>query len=62
VGAVSTVHVLPVNDLIEHETDDDCVCGPDVEFVSGGKVVSHHALDGREQTEVDWLRPDRETA
>jgi hypothetical protein len=52
---VSTVHVYPVNDLVEHETGgDDCVCGPDVEFVDGGGIlISHHSLDGRELTEPD---------
>ena len=50
----STVHVLPINDLIEHEdVGDSCVCGPDVEFVSGGQVIVHHSLDGREEHEAD---------
>ena len=56
---MSTVHVVPVNDLVEHETDgDDCVCGPDIEAVrrddgSVGWLVSHHSLDGRELREPD---------
>lgn len=51
------VHTLPVNDLIAHEdTGDDCPCGPDTVFVSGGKVIVHHSLDGRELRE-----PDQET-
>lgn len=50
-----TVHVLPVNDLIEHE-DDDCICGPTTEAVpcddgSFGWVVVHASLDGREAQE-----------
>lgn len=46
---MSRVHVVPVADLVDHDTDgDDCVCGPDVEFVPGGMVVIHHSLDGRE--------------
>jgi hypothetical protein len=54
---VSTVHTVPINDLIEHDTDgDDCPCGPDVEAVfredgSNGWLVSHHSLDGRESWE-----------
>lgn len=49
---MSTQHVYPVNDLVEHElVDDECVCGPRVEFVEGGKVVVHHSLDGREASE-----------
>lgn len=52
---MSVVHVLPVDDLIEH-TDDDCLCGPDTEPVEGpdgsiGWLVSHHSLDGREKEE-----------
>ena len=48
------VHVVPINDLIEHETSgDDCVCGVRVEAVfrddgSNGWVYVHHSLDGRE--------------
>lgn len=52
-----TVHVSPVGDLIEHETEgDDCPCGPEAEPVeredgSVGWVISHHSLDGRELAE-----------
>lgn len=46
---MSAVHVLPVDDWIAHEDEgDDCVCGVDMEFVTGGVIVIHHALDGRE--------------
>lgn len=51
---MSEVHVVPLNDLIEHE-DHGCVCGPDVEHLPSpdgdGWVVTHHSLDGREQRE-----------
>jgi hypothetical protein len=53
------VHVLPVNDLVEHDnTGDDCVCGPEVEPVprddgSMGWLIKHHSLDGRELEEAD---------
>ncbi|AAR89783.1 hypothetical protein PBI_PATTYP_66 [Mycobacterium phage PattyP] len=52
-----TVHVLPVDDLIEHEDiGDDCVCGPEIEPVfdadgACGWVITHHSLDGRERFE-----------
>ncbi len=52
-----TVHVVPVNDLVEHDTDGvECVCGPTTEAVprddgSMGWVVTHHSLDGREERE-----------
>lgn len=53
---MSIVHVVPVNDLIEHP-DDDCPCGPTVEPVfcedgSSGWLVTHHSLDGRELHEA----------
>lgn len=54
---MSTVHVVPVNDLIVHdEESDDCPCGPRVEAVPDdegyiGWVVVHNSLDGREAHE-----------
>lgn len=47
------LHVVPVNDLVGHEDGEDCVCGPDTTFVEGGKVITHHSLDGREEREQD---------
>jgi hypothetical protein len=55
---VSTVHVLPVGDLIEHEDEgEDCPCGVTVDPVqrddgSYGWVIIHHSLDGRENAEA----------
>jgi hypothetical protein len=54
---MSAVHVLPVHDLIEHDSSgDECPCGPTTEPVmrndgSNGWLVTHHSLDGREQEE-----------
>lgn len=54
---MSVIHVVPLDDLIEHPTnDDDCPCGPSSERVdaddgSDGWVVTHHSLDGRELAE-----------
>lgn len=47
------LHVLPINDLIEHEDiGDECICGPDVEYLDDGKkIICHHSLDGREENE-----------
>lgn len=52
---MTTAHVVPVDDLIEHEHSDECVCGPTVEPVKtpAGAVnwlVIHNSLDGREGT------------
>ncbi len=45
--------MVPCNDLIEHETTDDCVCLPTSEAVIRGDgsidwVTVHHSIDGRE--------------
>ena len=54
---MSTVHVVPVGDLIHHPTDgSDCPCGPRTEPVERedgymGWLVVHHSLDGREANE-----------
>lgn len=53
---MSTVHVTPVRDLIEHDDSDGCACGPTTEPVgrddgSIGWLVVHHSLDGREARE-----------
>lgn len=51
---MSTVHVLPNNDLIDHEdVGTGCVCGPTTTPVrrddgTYGWVITHHSLDGRE--------------
>lgn len=49
------VHVMPVNDIVEHE-DDDCICGPRTDAVpcddgSYGWVIVHESLDRREDRE-----------
>lgn len=54
------VHVLPLNDLVEHEMNWNlCICSPSVEVMEesdGNSVVTHHSLDGREFTtnDHDW--------
>lgn len=50
--AIDHVHVMPINDLVDHHAGDDCVCGPRVEAVfrddgSNGWLSVHHALDKR---------------
>jgi hypothetical protein len=49
------VHVMPRQDLIRHTTA-GCACGTTTEPVeredgSYGWLITHHSLDGREQTE-----------
>jgi len=50
---VNERHVTLIADLVSHEDTEMCVCGPDVRFVAGGKLVIHHSLDGREKRESD---------
>lgn len=53
----ATRHVVPVDDLVDHDTaGDECLCGPTVEPVTrdGGSIgwlVIHHSIDGREKAE-----------
>lgn len=48
------MHVVPSNDLVEHDSTEGCVCGPRTEPVvrkdgSVGWLYVHHSLDGRER-------------
>lgn len=51
----TTVHVLPLGDVVEHDESDDwgrgCVCMPVARFEERGVVAVHHSLDGRELAE-----------
>lgn len=54
------LHVVPVGDVVEHTSEDDCVCGPTAKLIKGQDgstqwIMIHHSLDGREIEE-----PDRE--
>ena len=45
-------HVVPVNDLIEHQTDStECPCNPKYDSIH--KLVIHDAMDRRECFEPD---------
>jgi hypothetical protein len=53
-----SVHVYPLNDLHEHNTDgDDCPCHPRIEIVNDdqghykGRIIKHNSYDGRELIE-----------
>jgi hypothetical protein len=50
------LHVMPIDDLIEHTSTDDCPCGPtDMPIERDDGSIAwlsvHHSLDGRETTE-----------
>lgn len=58
---MSSVHTMPVNDLIEHDASEDCPCGPTAEPVEGddgsfGWLHIHHSLDNREAGEVPRVK------
>lgn len=49
-------HIIPHDDLIRHDTAEDCACGPTPYWVVmgepvGGVLYVHHSLDGREAHE-----------
>lgn len=48
---MNELHVVPTDDLIQHEDSESCVCMPTPEFAPGGVVLVHHSLDGRELRE-----------
>ncbi|MFG3046235.1 hypothetical protein ACGFZR_15065 [Streptomyces sp. NPDC048241] len=53
----NTLHVVPVNDLTDHDTsttEPDCLCGPEVRPTAQddgtvGWLLVHHSLDGWER-------------
>ena len=51
---MSDLHVIPLNDLREHEEIRQCWCGPRFnEEISGDAVVVHNSAEGREHFEPD---------
>lgn len=43
------IHVLPVDDYVEHaQRGRTCACQPAAELVEGGLIISHNSWDGRE--------------
>ena len=49
------MHVIPVNDLREHEASADCWCRPTPD--EEHDIFVHHSLDGREAYETGEKRP-----
>jgi hypothetical protein len=48
-GGLVMAHVMPINDLIEHDAQSDCICGPEDCVFS----FQHNSLDGRELKRPD---------
>jgi len=42
------LHIVPVDDEVGHDLDQDCICGPYFEDLGGGeRLLAHYALDRR---------------
>lgn len=41
-------HILPINDIKEHEESTICECEPKIEFIQGEMLIIHNAFDQRE--------------
>ncbi len=54
------VHIVPVNDLKEHDATMECWCQPtldDGEDWGHEKIFVHHSADGREAFETGLRKP-----
>ena len=49
---MSIYHLLPVDDIKEHEKSSTCACNPSSEIVNGNILVVHNSYDGREGLEL----------
>lgn len=43
-----TLHVIPLDDLIEHQESLMCACEPTICLDSGHTMIIHNSFDGRE--------------
>jgi hypothetical protein len=48
---MTTIHVMPRDDLREHEESEFCACKPKVKYTGEGRVIVHNSYDGREVLE-----------
>lgn len=51
------IHVIPIDDLREHEMSTKCPCNPTIEVVGAVLLITHNAYDHREFVEQieEWL-------
>ncbi len=45
-------HVLPIDDIKQHEETTTCQCEPKVLHENGNMVIVHNSFDGREG--IEW--------
>lgn len=43
-----SLHILPINDLKEHEESSTCECCPKLIIENGEMIFVHNSFDGRE--------------
>ena len=54
---VSAIHIMPVDDLVEHDDCIACWCQPrTIQEPDAVLVVVHHAMDGRELIEEHGIQ------
>ena len=51
-----TLHVVPIDDLKEHEESTTCECTPMITFENGDMIVVHSSFDGREFGECNYKK------
>jgi len=45
------LHIIPINDIKEHDELSTCECCPSLEFENGEMIFVHNSFDGRELNE-----------
>jgi hypothetical protein len=45
-------HILPENDLKEHQEESTCECNPESFIENGDTFIVHNSYDGREGVEL----------
>ncbi len=48
---LSEIHIIPLNDLRDHDESIDCWCNPERDDVDSDLVI-HNSMDGREAYET----------
>ena len=46
-----SLHIIPLNDLKEHEEESACSCCPSMIIENGEMIFIHNSYDGREALE-----------
>lgn len=41
-------HILPINDIFDHEESVLCECRPQIQIIDDQLIITHNAFDGRD--------------